>query len=201
MITHPDRNLAAERRASLSRRHFLRGLGASIALPAFASLGSGTLFGAGTPAAKLATTATGAPLRTAFIFFPNGAIPSAWWPADEGEGFAPVGTLSPLEPLRRRIQVLGGLDHKEAYGGADGAGDHARGTGVFLTGTHLRKSATDIHAGVSIDQVIARDVGHLTRFPSLELTCDAVRNSGACDAGYACAYQHNISWRFRLAAR
>jgi hypothetical protein len=195
MITPPNRNLAAERRASLSRRHFLRGLGASIALPAFASLGSGTLFGAGTAAAKLASTATGAPLRTAFIFFPNGAIPSAWWPADEGEGFAPVGTLSPLEPHRRRIQVLGGLDHKEAYGGADGAGDHARGTGVFLTGAHLRKSATDIHAGVSIDQVIARDVGHLTRFPSLELTCDAVRNSGACDAGYACAYQHNISWR------
>ena len=58
----------------------------------------------------------------------------------------------------------------------------------------LKKSATDIHAGISIDQVIARQVGHLTRFPSLELTCDAGRNTGACDSGYSCAYQYNLSW-------
>ena len=78
--------------------------------------------------------------------------------------------------------------------GPDGAGDHARGNGTFLTGVRLKKSATDIRAGVSIDQVIARQVGHLTRFPSLELACDAVRKSGACDSGYSCAYQYNLSW-------
>jgi len=58
----------------------------------------------------------------------------------------------------------------------------------------LKKSATDIRAGISIDQAIAREVGHLTRFPSLELSSDAVRTSGACDSGYACAYQFNLSW-------
>ncbi len=58
----------------------------------------------------------------------------------------------------------------------------------------MKKSATDIHAGISIDQVMARAVGHLTRFPSLELTCETSRPSGACDSGYSCAYQFNLSW-------
>jgi hypothetical protein len=76
----------------------------------------------------------------------------------------------------------------------DGAGDHARANGTFLTSVRLKKSATDIHAGISIDQVMARGVGHLTRFPSLELTCETSRPSGACDSGYSCAYQFNLSW-------
>ena len=76
----------------------------------------------------------------------------------------------------------------------DGGGDHARAGGTFLTGVRMKKSATDIRAGISIDQVIARRVGHLTRFNSLELTCDAGRNTGACDSGYSCAYQYNLAW-------
>lgn len=188
-------NLAAERHAHLSRRHFLRGLGTSIALPAFASFRPLQLLSSDpNPALQLAKTASGAPLRTAFIFFPNGAIPSAWWPTTEGTGFELSATLKPLEPVRPQLQIMGGLDHKAAEGGADGGGDHARGNGVFLTGVRLKKSATDIRAGISIDQIIAKSTGHLTRFPSLQLTCDSVRNSGACDSGYACAYQHNLSW-------
>ncbi len=183
-------NLLAERRLSLNRRSFLRGLGTAIALPAFASLRPFSALGATSPG----VTATGAPLRTAFVFFPNGAIPSAWWPKGEGRNFELGATLKPLEAHRKQIQILGGLDHRAAEGGADGGGDHARGNGVFLTGVRLKKSATDLRAGVSIDQAMAREVGHLTRFASLELTCDAGRYSGACDSGYACAYQHNLSW-------
>lgn len=186
--------IAAERSASLSRRHFLRGLGACLALPAFESLRPFNLFAAEAASRRLATTATGAPLRTAFIFFPNGAIPSAWWPQLETANFGLSSTLKPLEPARQLIQVMGGLDHVCANPGLDGGGDHARGNGVFLTGVRLKKSATDIRAGISIDQAIAREVGHLTRFPSLELTCDNVRQSGACDSNYSCAYQYNISW-------
>lgn len=175
------------------RRHFLRGVGAAVALPAFESLrATGVLAAESAPA--LATTATGAPLRTAFVFFPNGAIPDAWWPKEEGSDLKWSRTLKPLEPLKDFVQVMGGLDHKNAEGGPDGAGDHARGGGTFLTGVRLKKSATDIHAGVSIDQVLAREVGQGTRLPSLELTCDSVRKSGACDSGYACAYQFNLSW-------
>ena len=193
MNTNP--NMAAERVASLNRRHFLRGLGACLALPAFGSLKPfGLLAAEANTAAKLAATASGAPLRTAFVFFPNGAIPSAWWPEGEGSDFKFNPTLQPLEASRRHLQVLGGLDHHCADGGPDGGGDHARGNGVFLTGVRLNKSATDVRAGISIDQVIARQVGHLTRLPSLELTCDNTRKSSGCDSGYSCAYQYNISW-------
>ena len=71
---------------------------------------------------------------------------------------------------------------------------NTRAGGTFLTGVRLKKSATDIHAGISIDQVLARHIGQLTRFASLELACDAVRKTGACDSGYSCAYQYNLAW-------
>lgn len=185
---------AEEPFATMNRRHFLRGIGACIALPAFGSLLPSRVLAA-TAAARLATTATGAPLRTAFVFFPNGAIPAHWWPEGGETNFRLNSTLLPLEPLRRHVQVLGGLEHANANGGKDGGGDHARGNAVFLTGARINKSATDVRAGVSIDQVIAKEVGHLTRFPSLELSCDLSRKSAGCDSGYSCAYQYNISWQ------
>lgn len=186
---------AAERQAGFNRRNFLRGLGACIALPAFESFLPTRLLAAATsPAARLATTAGGAPLRTAFVYFPNGAIPAAWWPSGEGAKFELQGTLSPLDQYKSQLQVLGGLDHLNATPGKDGAGDHARANGTFLTGMRMKKSATDIQAGISIDQVIAQEVGHLTRLPSLELTCDYRRQTSGCDSGYSCAYQYNISW-------
>src|SRR5665213_4271420 len=176
----------------ISRRRFLRGLGVCLALPAFESLAPIRLLGA--VPSRLATTATGAPLRTAFVFFPNGAIPSAWWPEKDGSDFAFSPTLQPLTDLRQHIQVMHGLDHHCAEAGSDGGGDHARGNGVFLTGVRVKKSATEIHAGISIDQVMAREIGHLTRFPSLELTCETSRPTGNCDSGYSCAYQFNLAW-------
>ncbi len=179
----------------LSRRQFLRGAGACIALPVLASHGVGRLLAADpTSGIKLAATATGAPMRAAFIFFPNGAIPGAWWPKGEGKDFIFSRTLQPLEKSKQHIQIMGGLNQRTAEAGPDGAGDHARGNATFLTGVRLNKSATAIRAGVSIDQAIAKQVGHLTRFPSLELTCDPVHNTGNCDSGYSCAYQYNISW-------
>lgn len=165
-----------------------------MALPAFTSLGASRVLGATGPL-QLATTATGAPLRTAFVFFPNGAIPQHWWPEGLGTAFRYNATLQPLEAVRRHVQVVGGLDHLNANPGDDGAGDHARGNGVFLTGVRINKSATDVRAGISIDQAIAQEVGHLTRFPSLELSCDATRSSTNCDSGYSCAYVYNISWK------
>jgi len=154
----------------------------------------GSVFENSQPA--LATSATGAPLRIAFMYFPNGAIQDAWWPEGEGKDFKFSPTLKPLEKLKDGVQVVSGLDHINATAGKDGAGDHARANGTFLTGVRVKKTAgADIHAGISIDQLVAQHVGHVTRFPSLELTCDAVRKSGNCDSGYSCAYQHNLSWR------
>lgn len=185
----------AGQHSGYNRRSFLRGLGACIALPAFESFLPGRLLAAAaSPSARLATTASGAPLRTAFVYFPNGAIPAAWWPVGEGADFELQGTLAPLEAYKKRVQVLGGLDHLNATAGKDGGGDHARANGTFLTGMRMKKSATDIQAGISIDQVIAQGVGHQTRLPSLELTCDYKRQTSGCDSGYSCAYQYNISW-------
>ena len=87
-------------RASLSRRHFLRGLGVCVALPAFESLGLARPLAAAAGAKNLATTATGAPLRTAFVYFPNGAIPKAWWPTGAGADFQLKDSLQPLEPYQ-----------------------------------------------------------------------------------------------------
>jgi hypothetical protein len=191
----PQHLASAQHAHGFSRRRFLRGLGACLALPAFESLRPLNL-NAAPATGSLGTTPTGAPLRMAYIYFPNGAHQEYWWPKGEGTEFTLGRTMQPLESLKDNLQVIGGLDHRNATAGDDGAGDHARANGTFLTGVRVRKTAgADIHAGESIDQVVARQVGHLTRFPSLELSCDGVRKSGNCDSGYSCAYQFNLAWR------
>jgi hypothetical protein len=191
---------AHERHLALSRRNFLRGLGACIALPVFESSLAPILRAATTASATtggpLGVTATGAPLRMAFVYFPNGAHQKYWWPTGEGSAFELGRTMQPLAALKSSLQVVGGLDHKNAAPGHDGAGDHARANATFLTGARARKTdSTDIQVGVSVDQLAAEQVGHLTRFSSLELSCDNVRKAGSCDSGYSCAYQYNLSWR------
>jgi len=191
-----QKNCPFQQQLNLSRRRFLRGLGACVALPGFESLHPLASLADAKAGRALATSATGAPLRMAFVYFPNGAIPSTWWPQGEGKDFDLNRTMQPLAKVKQHIQVLAGLDHVNATPGPDGAGDHARAGGTFLTGVRVKKTAgADIHAGISIDQVAANQIGHLTRFASLELTCDSVRKSGNCDSGYSCAYQHNLSWR------
>lgn len=179
-----------------SRRRFLRGLGVSLALPALASLRAAPLFAAQSGVTPLAVTDTGAPLRTAFIYVPNGAQQLHWFPSGSGRDFQFNTTMQPLEPHKGLVQVIRGLDHKLAEAGPDGAGDHARANATFLTGQRARKTAgADIQVGQSIDQLIASRIGDATRFPSLELSCDAIRKAGKCDSGYSCAYQFNISWK------
>jgi hypothetical protein len=190
-----DRDRAAERHRSLSRRAFLRGVGVCVALPALESLRPPEVLGAvGIPQAAGSTPR--APVRMAFMEFPNGALPRYWWPTGEpGRDFELNRTLRPLEPVRGKIQIVSGLDHRNATPGPDGAGDHGRAGGTFLTGVRVRKTqGADIRAGISIDQVAAQQIGHLTRFPSLELTSDVVRQTGNCDSGYSCAYQCNMAW-------
>ena len=132
----------------------------------------------------------------AFVYIPNGVHQDNWWPTDEGRAFQLGKTMEPLTPLKSSLQVLGGLNHQNAKAGNDGAGDHARANATFLTGARARKTdSADIQVGVSVDQVAAQQIGHLTRFSSLELSCDSVRKSGRCDSGYSCAYQYNLSWR------
>jgi Protein of unknown function (DUF1552) len=192
----PDRHRKLERQWALSRRSFLRGVGACVALPAMPSLVPRIGQAAEAAPNLAAAAAAKAPRRMAFVTIPNGVNLAHWWPQGKGKDFQLAATMQPLAAVRDQIQVVSGLDHINATAGSDGAGDHARANASLLTGVRAKKtSGADIRVGPSVDQVAAQHVGHLTRFSSLELTCDNVRNSGNCDSGYSCAYQYNVSWR------
>lgn len=178
----------------LNRRGFLRGIGAAVAVPAMESLLPAQA--ATAPGAARAVTASGAPLRMAFLYVPNGVNVDQWQPSGTGRDYKLNTSTSPLAPLRNEFQFVRNLEQANAYAGGDGAGDHARSSATFLTGVRPKKTAgADIRLGISADQIAANHVGYETRFPSLELSCDGVRKSGSCDSGYSCAYQFNISWR------
>jgi len=135
------------------------------------------------------------PLRMAYIYAPNGVNLAKWWPEKTGRDFAFTESLKPLEGLRDQFQIIGGLDHDKARANGDGPGDHARANATYLTGCQARKTAgADIKVGVSVDQIAASQIGQTTRVSSLELSTDAARLTGACDSGYSCAYQYNLSW-------
>jgi hypothetical protein len=131
----------------------------------------------------------------AFLYVANGVIMSEWTPKQEGAEFELPPTMTPLEPHRSEILVVGGLDHKNADALGDGPGDHARAAGAYLTGAHIRKTATKVQADVSIDQLAASRIGGRTRLPSLELASGRARLAGVCDSGYGCAYQYSLSWK------
>jgi hypothetical protein len=193
--SHP-RDPGAQGRLVVDRRLFLKGVGVCLGLPVLESVLPAPLRAATALPPGPAATASGAPLRMAFVYFPNGANQENWWPAGLGSDYTLGKTMQPLAALRDKFQVVGGLDLHEADPGNDGGGDHARANASFLTGTRARKTdGSDIHVGVSVDQVAAKHVGHVTRFPSLELSCDSVHKAGHCDTGYSCAYQYNISWQ------
>ena len=170
------------------RRHFLRGLGAAVGLPALESLNP----------LVAATTRSGssAPLRMAYLYIPNGVNLEHWRPEGRGSRFRLGKSMKSLDGLKNDLQIFSGFSHQNAKAGPDGAGDHARSNATFLTGQRAKKtSGSDIQVGVSVDQIAAQAMRNQTRLSSLELTCDGVRKSGRCDSGYSCAYQFNLSWR------
>ncbi len=178
---------------TFNRRLFLKGLGAGVALPALETFLPRSLAAA---EGAMATTASGVPLRTAFLYKPNGMNMDKWAIDGTGDDFALDATHAPYAKFRDDLHIIGNLDHKNGTSGGDGGGDHARANASFLTGVRPRKTAgADIKLGVSVDQVIANQIGDQTRFSSLELSCDGVRKAGVCDSGYSCAYQFNLSWR------
>lgn len=178
---------------NVNRRLFLKGLGAGVALPALETFMPRQLAAA---EGTVATTASGAPLRTAFLYKPNGMNMDKWAVTGTGKEFTLGATHEPYAKFRDDLHIIGNLEHKNGTAGGDGGGDHARANATFLTGARPRKTAgADIKLGISADQVIANHVGDKTRFSSLELSCDGVRKAGVCDSGYSCAYQFNLSWR------
>ncbi len=174
--------------SAFSRRAALRGLGLSLGLPLLPSLATKSVRAASAETSNI-------PRRMAFIFVPNGVHVPDWTPQQTGFGYELPFTLQPLAGVRESVSVLSGLTHDRGRANGDGAGDHARSASVFLTGSQPRKTdGANIRSGISVDQIGAQKLGHLTRFPSLELGCERGQGAGNCDSGYSCAYSSNISW-------
>lgn len=179
----------------IDRRLFLRGAGSAIALPLLDAMGPGAAT-ASTLAKVTSGNAETAPVRLAWVFFPNGCNYKKWTPQGEGTDWKPSPTLEPLQAVRDKLLVLTGLAHENAESLGDGPGDHARSAATFLTGAHPFKTAgSRIRAGVSADQVAAELLRGETRLASLELGTERGKSAGNCDSGYACSYSNNISWR------
>jgi hypothetical protein len=169
---------------ALPRRTFIRGMGATLALPFLDAM---------VPA--LSAVPKGAP-RFAAIYVGNGANPYAWIPASVGVGFELSPTLKSLEPFRDRTLVISGLDNFQATDQGDTGGQHPRAAPAFMSCTHPKQTeGADVRAGTTIDQLIAQHICRDTKLTSLEVSVDRNDAVGACDHGYACAYLNSMSWK------
>jgi hypothetical protein len=169
---------------ALPRRTFLRGMGASLALPMLDAM------------APALSAATAAPRRLGFVYVSNGVIQEQWNPTATGAGFEFTPILKPLEPLREHLNILSGLAHLQADTFGDGTGDHPRASAVWLSGVHAwdrTQPGVEVRLAVTADQLAAREIGKDTRLASLEMNVDNP-TQGACDSG-DCFYVNTVSWR------
>lgn len=171
---------------SIDRRTFLYGTGAAFALP---------LLDAMTPAFA---TAAARPTRLGFFQVPNGIMNLQNEFSQKESGNLELSTiLQPLADFKDRLLTFGGLDSQQAAGlGFEIAGDHPRACTAWLTGSHAKMTAgADLHAGISADQIAAREFGKETQLASLEVSLESSEVMGSCEAAYSCAYYNTISWR------
>lgn len=166
-------------RRSLPRRTFLRGVGAAVALP---------MLDAMTPAASAAEAL---PPRIGFIYVPHGADMNSWTPAKDGADFEFSPTLKALEPFRNSTTVITNLKR-----GGTVVEMHAGASSGWLSGAiPKRTEGEDYGVGETVDQVLAKQIGQDSPFPSLEFaTEDFTGYVGGCAPGYSCAYMNTISW-------
>ena len=174
---------------SLPRRTFLRGAGATLALPLLDGM---------VPAFAAVRRSAAKPVPRLFTgYVPNGVIMDRWTPPAEGALTDLPDTLQPLAPFRDKLLVVSGLADAPAFPlPGEGTGDHVRAAATFLTGVHPKKTdGPDIRGGTSMDQMAARVLGRETVLASLELAIDPNELIGACEAGWSCAYANTLSWR------
>ena len=177
------------RKLSLPRRAFLRGAGATLALPFLDAM---------VPALS-AQNQTAEPVRRlGFVYVGMGNDANAanwkdrWTPQGEGRITQLPPSLMSLEPFLDRVTVVSNLANKNA---GVAAGFHATANSCYLSCVESKRTeGSDIHCGVTVDQIAARHIGKDTPIPSLELGTDLIAQVGDCDSGFACAYMNNLSW-------
>src|SRR5579884_3502289 len=176
MTTMPQSTNSAPR---MTRRAILRGAGCTLALPFLPSLDAW----ADTP------PAASFPKRFAVVFLGNGINEDHWSAEGAGAEMKLSKTLSPLEPLKQKINVIDGLFVKALTG----QGIHPAQTGSLLSGAHISKGAI-IHSGISVDQMIANRACDDTPQPSIVLACDQPM-TGFHETNFSMVYSSHISWQ------
>jgi hypothetical protein len=172
-------------RKFLARRTFLRGVGATMALPMLDAMVPA--FGADAPLAIP---------RLGFIYVGNGIVHRTWRPLGVGADFTLSRVLQPLAPLSAELSILSGLDHAQAENFGDGTGDHPRSSAAWLTGVHAydrTRPGVEVKLATTADQLAADVLGLSTPVRSLELAVDTATQS-SCDSG-DCFYVNTVSWR------
>ena len=184
---------------NLSRRSFLRGSGITVALP---------LLEAMIPA-RQSLAAAQQKMRTRLVCIEEvhgtagcnewGTTQHLFAPATTGRSFelVPDNVLKPLEPWREYLTIISNTDVRmaEAFDPEEIGGDHFRSSAVFLTQSHPKQTqGSDIHCGISLDQLHAQRFGHDTAMPSLQLCIESTDTGGGCDYNYSCSYSDSISW-------
>ena len=168
-------------RKSLSRRHLLRGVGATLSLPFLDAM---------VPAATAASRSVQPAKRINYIYIPMGCDQSRWTPEsrDTLDKLSPI--LKSLEPVKQHCTVISNLELEPAY-----PGTHATSNASFLSAARVKHTeSSDYYNGTTADQVAAKAIGQETQLPSLELAMDLMQVVGQCDNGFACVYQNNLSW-------
>ena len=166
---------------ALARRTFLRGMGATLALPLLDAMIPAATAWAKTPAKPVR--------RLGFVFMPMGCDITRWTPTgDKLDQLSPI--LNSLAPVREHVTAISNLELQNAY-----PGSHATSNSAFLSAAKAKLTeSSDYYLGTTVDQIAAQRIGRETQLPSLELAMDLLQVVGQCDNGYACVYQNNLSW-------
>jgi hypothetical protein len=167
---------------ALPRRTFLRGVGATLALPLLDAMVPSMTALAKTPADPVR--------RLGFVYMPMGCDIARWTPPGEGTLAELSPALQSLRPVVDHLTVITNLELKNAY-----PGTHATSNAAFLSAATAKwTESTDYYLGTTVDQIAAQQIGRNTVLPSLEMSMDLLQTVGQCDNGYACVYQNNLSW-------
>ena len=167
---------------SLPRRTFLKGAGASFALPLLDAMIPAATASVNTPAVGLR--------RLGYVFMPMGCDETRWTPESENtlDKLSPI--LDSLKPVKDKMTVFTNMELRPAY-----PGSHATSNSSFLSAVKAKVTeSSDYYLGTTADQVAAQTIGQETKLASLELAMDLLQTVGQCDNGYACVYQNNLSW-------
>jgi hypothetical protein len=169
---------------ALPRRTFLRGIGATVALPLLEAMIPSLTAVAKTPASadKLR--------RLGYVYMPMGCDITRWTPPG-GETVGELSpTLSPLAPVKELVTIISNMELQNSY-----PGTHATSNSGFLSAAKAKRTeSSDYYLGTTADQIAAQQIGQNTQLPSLEMSMDLLATVGQCDNGYACVYQNNLSW-------